>query len=173
MVPSRTTRPGAFAAPCKSELSAGRSPTRNRPMHIRPYLESDEVAVVALWNTCGLVRPWNDPHKDIARKLTVQRELFLVGEVDGQLIASVMTGFEGHRGWVNYLAVAPDFRGRGYGAQLMQWVEECLLAAGCPKVSLLVRAGNSDVLAFYRRLGYAADEAIPLGKRLIPDQPVN
>lgn len=141
----------------------------NRPMHIRPYRESDEEAVVALWQACGLTRPWNDPHKDIARKLTVQRELFLVGEVEGEVVASVMAGFEGHRGWVNYLAVAPQVRGRGYGSQLMKLVEERFVAMGCPKVNLMVRAGNTAVLAFYRRLGYGPDEVVSLGKRLIPD----
>lgn len=146
-------------------------PAPREPMRVRPYREDDEEAVVALWQACGLTRPWNDPHKDIARKLTVQRELFLVGEVDGAVVASVMAGFEGHRGWVNYLAVAPAQRGRGHGAALMRLVEEKFTAAGCPKVSLLVRTGNTEVLAFYRRLGYAADEAIPLGKRLIPDAP--
>lgn len=140
-------------------------------MHVRPYLEADEHAVVALWQACGLTRPWNDPHKDIARKLTVQRELFLVGELQGRIVASVMAGYEGHRGWVNYLAVAPDMRGRGYGARLMQLVEDSFTQAGCPKVSLLVRASNTAVLAFYRRLGYAVDEAVPLGKRLIADAP--
>ncbi|KQP15830.1 GNAT family acetyltransferase [Pseudorhodoferax sp. Leaf265] len=141
-------------------------------MDIRPYLEADEAAVVALWQACGLTRPWNDPHKDIARKLTVQRELFLVGELDGRIVASVMAGYEGHRGWVNYLAVAPELQGRGHGAALMQRVEQEFRARGCPKVSLLVRASNSAVLAFYRRLGYAVDEAVPLGKRLIADGPV-
>ncbi|RYY94454.1 MAG: GNAT family acetyltransferase [Comamonadaceae bacterium] len=140
-------------------------------MQIRPYRESDAPAVVALWHQCGLVRPWNDPHKDIARKLTVQRELFLVGEVGDTVVASVMAGFDGHRGWVNYLAVAPESRGHGHGTALMRRVEEAFLALGCPKVSLLVRAGNTDVLAFYRRLGYAPDEAVPLGKRLILDAP--
>ena len=140
-------------------------------MQIRPYLEADEAAVVALWHACGLTRPWNDPHKDIARKLAVQRELFLVGELDGRVVASVMAGYEGHRGWVNYLAVAPGLQGRGHGAALMQHVEQAFLALGCPKVSLLVRAGNSGVLAFYRRLGYAVDEAVPLGKRLVQDGP--
>lgn len=138
-------------------------------MKIRSYVESDEEAVVALWHTCKLTRPWNDPYKDIARKLAVQRELFVVGEMDARVVASVMAGFEGHRGWVNYLAVAPEMRGRGYGAKLMQFAEEQLKAAGCPKVNLLVRATNTPALAFYRSLGYAADEAIPLGKRLIPD----
>ncbi|WP_326538564.1 GNAT family acetyltransferase [Pseudorhodoferax sp.] len=140
-------------------------------MHIRPYREADEAAVVALWQACGLTRPWNDPHKDIARKLTVQRELFLVGELDGQIVASVMAGFDGHRGWVNYLAVAPALQGRGHGAALMRQVEAQFLALGCPKVSLLVRSTNSAVLAFYRRLGYAVDDAVPLGKRLIVDGP--
>jgi len=140
-------------------------------MDIRPYLESDEDTVVALWRTCGLTRPWNDPHKDIARKLTVQRELFVVGEVDGRVVATVMAGFEGHRGWVNYLAVAPDHQGHGLGARLMAWVEAKFTEAGCPKVSLLVRTTNAPVLAFYRRLGYAVDDVVALGKRLIPDVP--
>jgi ribosomal protein S18 acetylase RimI-like enzyme len=138
-------------------------------MHIRPFAEADEEQVVALWRACDLTRPWNDPHKDIARKLAVQRELFLVGERDGRVIASVMCGYEGHRGWVNYLAVDPTHRGEGLGAQLMRRVEDLLHAAGCPKVSLLVRSTNTGVLAFYRKLGYLQDDAVPLGKRLIPD----
>jgi ribosomal protein S18 acetylase RimI-like enzyme len=140
-------------------------------MQIRSYRESDEDDVVALWHACGLTRAWNDPHKDIARKLTVQRELFLVGEVEGKLVATVMAGFEGHRGWVNYLAVAPLLRGRGHGATLMKLVERKFTGLGCPKVNLLVRSTNTAVLAFYRTLGYAADDAVPLGKRLIPDEP--
>jgi len=140
-------------------------------MQIRSYQPSDEAAVVALWQACGLTRPWNDPHKDIARKLQVQPELFLVGELDGQLIASAMAGYDGHRGWVNYLAVAPEQQRRGYAAQLMQHIEQQLLAMGCPKLNMQVRTSNSAVLAFYRRLGYAQDEAVSLGKRLIPDGP--
>ncbi len=141
-------------------------------MQIRPYRESDEAAVVALWHACGLTRPWNDPHKDIARKLTVQRELFFVGELAGKPVATVMAGFEGHRGWVNYLAVAHEMRGRGYGALLMQRVEQAFIEMGCPKVNLLVRSTNTAVLDFYRHLGYAPDDAVPLGKRLIPDEPL-
>jgi ribosomal protein S18 acetylase RimI-like enzyme len=137
---------------------------------IRPFREADEAQVVALWQACGLTRPWNDPHLDIARKLAVQRELFLVGEEGGRVVASVMAGYEGHRGWVNYLAVDPGRRRTGLGAQLMRRVEELLLSRGCPKINLQVRAGNAEVLAFYRALGYARDEAIALGKRLIPDQ---
>ena len=140
-------------------------------MQIRSYQTPDEAAVVALWQACGLTRPWNDPYKDIARKLQVQPELFLVGELDGQLIASAMAGYDGHRGWVNYLAVAPEQQRRGYAAQLMRRIEGMLLERGCPKLNMQVRTSNSAVLAFYRRLGYAQDEAVSLGKRLIPDGP--
>jgi ribosomal protein S18 acetylase RimI-like enzyme len=136
---------------------------------IRPFQPADEPAVVALWEECKLTRPWNDPHKDIARKLAVQPELFLVGVVDEAVMASVMAGYEGHRGWVNYLAVAPRFRGRGHARALMQHVEALLVQRGCPKLSLLVRNSNREALAFYRHLGYAQDEAVSLGKRLIPD----
>jgi ribosomal protein S18 acetylase RimI-like enzyme len=138
-------------------------------MQIRPFGLADEATVIALWEACGLTRPWNDPHKDIARKLTVQPELFLVGVTDGAVMASVMAGYEGHRGWMNYLAVAPRFRGRGLGRALVEHVERLLLERGCPKVNLQVRATNPEAVAFYRRLGYAQDESISLGKRLIVD----
>ena len=138
-------------------------------VNIRPFARHDEAAVVALWEECGLARPWNDPHKDIARKLAVQPELFLVGVIDGVLMASVMAGYEGHRGWVNYLAIAPQHRGRGHGRALMKRVEQLLLARGCPKVSLLVRSSNTQALTFYSHLGYLQDESISLGKRLISD----
>jgi ribosomal protein S18 acetylase RimI-like enzyme len=137
---------------------------------IRPFAEADTEAVVALWRECGLTRPWNDPYKDIARKLRVQRELFLVGEADSAIVSSIMAGYEGHRGWIYYLAVAPSHQRRGFARELMQHVEADLLARGCPKISLLVRSTNAAVLAFYARIGYAQDAAVPLGKRLIPDQ---
>lgn len=139
------------------------------PVDIRRFERPDEDAVVALWEACGLVRPWNDPRRDIARKLTVQPELFLVA-VDGDAIVGAgMAGFDGHRGWVNYLAVAPDHRKSGIGAALMNAFEQRLLALGCPKVNLQVRSGNDEVLAFYARLGYSDDAVVSLGKRLIPD----
>ena len=140
-------------------------------MRLRPYAAADEAAVVELWRRCELTRPWNDPHKDIQRKLTTQPELFLVGELEGGIIATVMAGFDGHRGWVNYLAVAPGQRTKGYGRLLMRHVEEQLTARGCPKLNIQVRSSNQAVLAFYRRIGYSVDEAVSLGKRLIPDQP--
>ena len=140
-------------------------------MRIRPFTIADETVVIELWRRCALLRPWNDPHKDIQRKLGTQPELFLVGELGGVLIASVMAGFDGHRGWVNYLAVDPEHRRAGYGRLLMRHVEVCLEARGCPKLSLQVRAGNPAALEFYRRLGYSVDEVVSLGKRLIHDAP--
>ncbi len=138
-------------------------------MKIRVFSISDEAAVVELWHRCDLVRPWNDPHKDIQRKLTTQPELFLVGEIAGQIVASVMAGFDGHRGWVNFLAVSPEHRKSGFGRALMQYVEKALEARGCPKLNLQVRTTNHAVLEFYRRNGYVLDEVVSLGKRLIPD----
>lgn len=139
-------------------------------MQIRPYRPVDESTVVALWQACGLTRPWNDPHRDIARKLTEQPELFLVGEVDAHVVATAMIGFDGHRGWVYYLAVAPACQGRGYGRMLMARAEALLIERGCPKINLQVREGNDAVMAFYAKLGYGRDAAVSLGKRLIPDQ---
>ena len=139
-------------------------------MQIRPFALTDESGVVGLWEECRLTRPWNDPRKDIARKLAVQPELFLVGVVDREVIAAVMAGYEGHRGWVNYLAVAPRFRGRGFGRALMEHVEELLRLRGCPKLNLQVRNSNPEAIAFYRRIGYDLDEAVSLGKRLISDR---
>ncbi|WP_038852038.1 GNAT family acetyltransferase [Bordetella petrii] len=136
---------------------------------IRPYQTPDADAVVQLWHDCGLTRAWNDPYKDIDRKLGVQPELFLVGALQDQVVASVMAGYDGHRGWVNYLAVAPAVRRRGYASQLMNAVEQRLLAMGCPKINLLVRTGNTVVVDFYKALAFRQDEVISLGKRLIPD----
>jgi len=140
-------------------------------MELRPYADADEYAVVELWRRCELTRPWNDPHRDIQRKLTTQPELFLVGEFEDSIVATIMAGFDGHRGWVNYLAVAPEHRARGYGRLLMRHIEERLTAKGCPKLNIQVRASNKDVLEFYRKIGYTVDEAVSLGKRLIPDAP--
>lgn len=138
-------------------------------MHIRPFQPADEAVVIDLWQSCELTRPWNDPHQDIQRKLSVQPELFLLGEIDGKVVASVMAGFDGHRGWVNYLAVCPTQRRRGLGRQLIEEVERRLTALGCPKLNLQVRSDNQAVLTFYRNLGYQVDEVVSLGKRLIAD----
>lgn len=138
-------------------------------MHLRQYEPADEASVIALWNACAITRPWNDPVKDIARKLTVQPELFLVGEADGQLIATGMFGFDGTRGWVHYLAVAPSRQGEHLGRAIMAEGERLLTELGCPKVNLQVRSGNERVIGFYRALGYEPDNTVSLGKRLIAD----
>ena len=143
------------------------------PMHdrirIRPFDERDTEAVVALWQACALVRPWNDPRKDIERKLLVGREMFLVAVDGDQLIGTVMAGYEGHRGWINYLAVGEDRRRQGLGARLMAEAERLLASAGCPKINLQIREENREVVAFYRSIGYEPDRVVSLGKRLVED----
>ena len=136
---------------------------------VRDFVSEDTDAVIALWGGCDLLRPWNDPHKDIARKLTDRNGAFWVATMGDDVIASVMVGYDGHRGSINYLAVAPDFQRTGVGARLMQQAEAFLVALGCPKVSFCVRKDNADVLAFYDGLGYDVDDVHFLGKRLISD----
>ena len=137
---------------------------------IRPFKEGDEEALVSLWNMCKLTVPWNNPYKDIARKLKVQAELFLVGYLGNKLIASVMAGYDGHRGWINYFAVHPDFQARGYGKQLMDNVENGLRELGCPKINLQIREGNDKVSTYYQKLGFVEEKRINMGKRLEDDQ---
>jgi ribosomal protein S18 acetylase RimI-like enzyme len=139
-------------------------------MQIRPFQAEDEAAIVALWQQCELTRPWNDPHKDIERKLAVRPDLFLVGILDGQIIASVMAGYEGHRGWLNYLAVAPTLRHQGFARLIVAEAERRLLEAGCPKINLQVRTANRQAIEFYRRIGYSLDEVVSMGKRLQRDE---
>ncbi len=140
-------------------------------MKIRPFQIADEEQVIALWRRCDLVRPWNDPHKDIQRKLRVRPELFLVGLLDGKIVATVMAGYEGHRGWLNYLAVAPEYQRRGLGREIVGEAERLLRAAGCPKINLQVRTANEAAIEFYRRLGYSVDKVVSMGKRLEQDGP--
>lgn len=139
-------------------------------MEIRPYRETDEAAVVALWERSGLTRSWNDPRKDIARKTQVQSEWFLVGVLDGRLIASLMAGYDGHRGWINYLAVDPDVRQQGLGRALMAEAERLLRLAGCPKINLQIRKDNLAAIAFYEQIGFREDDVVSYGKRLIADE---
>ena len=138
-------------------------------MQIRPFEPADEPAVIALWRQCDLVRPWNDPHRDIQRKLAVRPDLFLVGLVEERIVACVMAGYEGHRGWLNYLAVAPEFRRQGLARAIVAEAERLLRAEGCPKINLQVRTTNAAVVEFYQRLGYTVDPVVNLGKRLETD----
>ena len=139
-------------------------------MNIRSFQSSDESSVIRLWKRCDLLRPWNDPKMDIQRKLGVGREMFLVGVLGDDLVATVMVGYEGHRGWINYLAIAPEHHRKGLGRAMMTKAEGLLKQAGCPKVNLQVRGANDSAIAFYRRLGYQVDDVVSLGKRLERDE---
>ncbi len=138
-------------------------------MEIRSFREQDRRAVVSLWHRCGLLVDWNHPDCDIDRKLKVQGELFLVGVIDGNVVATAMGGYEGHRGWINYLAVDPGMRRRGLGRLMMERIEEGLTGMGCPKINLQIRESNLDVIRFYEKIGYSSDHVIGFGKRLTDD----
>ncbi|MFS0733366.1 GNAT family acetyltransferase [Microbacterium sp. 1P10UB] len=137
--------------------------------HIRAFAVRDTESVIDLWQETGLTRSWNNPHLDIRRKLSVQPELFLVAEDGGDIVGSVMAGYDGHRGWIYYLASSPQRRGEGIARDLLAHVEELLLEMGCPKVQLMVRPGNEDVLGLYDKLGYERFSTTTTGKRLIAD----
>lgn len=138
-------------------------------MRIRPYAPRDQARVIELWQACGLTRPWNDPATDIAFCVGSPDAALLVGvdgEGEGRIVASVMVGHDGHRGWVYYLAVDPDRQGKGRGARLMAEAEAWLAARGAPKLHLMVRNTNAHVIGFYERLGYKAEPVATLSKWL-------
>jgi ribosomal protein S18 acetylase RimI-like enzyme len=138
-------------------------------MEIDVFTSDDRNQVVQLWAAAGLTRPWNLPEADIERKEQMQPELFFVARDEGQVIGSVMAGYEGHRGWIHYLAVDSKYRGRGVGKALLQRAEAALAALGCPKVQLQVRPDNEAVVDYYEHLGYSRYETISMGKRLVHD----
>lgn len=137
----------------------------------RSYQHADQQAVVALWQSCGLLRPWNDPVVDILRKQSVGADLFIVGLDNNTIVAVLMGGYDGHRGWMNYLAVDPAVQGKGLGGQIVHALEKRLLAIGCPKINLQIRTDNEKVINFYKSCGYSTDDVTSMGKRLIADQP--
>ena len=138
-------------------------------MKISEFTDNQSDKVIALWEKCSLTRGWNNPEKDIARKNSDKNGKFLIGQIDEVLMASIMIGYDGHRGSINYLAVDPDFSGAGYGKILIAEAEQLLLSVGCPKVNFCVRTDNNKVTEFYRQLGYAIEPVHLLGKRLIKD----
>jgi ribosomal protein S18 acetylase RimI-like enzyme len=139
-------------------------------MDIRPFQPSDGEAVIALWKEANLVVPWNDPYRDIRRKLRIQPELFLVGWVSSELAATVMAGYEGHRGWLNYLAVAPRYRRQGFGRRMVAEAEIRLREVGCPKINIQIRTSNTGVIEFYKRIGFKPDDVVSMGKRIEIDE---
>jgi ribosomal protein S18 acetylase RimI-like enzyme len=137
-------------------------------MQIRPFHPQDEPAVTELWQRCDLLRPWNDPHLDIERKMKQDDGLFLVGEIEGRIIASLMAGWDGHRGWLYLVGVDPAYQRRGYARALITEMEKLLHARGCRKINLQVRDTNEQVIEFYKRVGYSVDPVLSLGKRFPP-----
>lgn len=142
-------------------------------MKIRPFQMADEDTVIQLWIQCGLVVPHNNPKRDIERKMKLNPEWFLVGEINGQVVSTCMVGYEGHRGWINYLAVRPDLQRTGLGKQIMEHAEKILSDAGCAKINLQVRSTNQGVIRFYESIGYRQDPVVSMGKRLEADTPQN
>jgi ribosomal protein S18 acetylase RimI-like enzyme len=139
-------------------------------MKIRTYQPGDHDAVINLWRECALVVPQNDPALDIARKLDDSPDLFFVGIIDEDIIATAMAGYDGHRGAVNYLAVSPSLQGRGLGRDMMQHVEVVLKEMGCAKINLNIRRSNLKVINFYENIGFKEDDVVTLGKRLVIDE---
>ncbi len=113
---------------------------------IRQFCTDDQEDVIRLWSNCGLIAPQNNPERDIERKLKVNPEWFLVGQLDGKIIATCMAGYEGHRGWINYLAVLPQYQRQGFAKQIMQEAENNLMSAGCPKINIQIRSSNTGVI---------------------------
>jgi ribosomal protein S18 acetylase RimI-like enzyme len=135
-------------------------------LNIRPYHPADEEHVITLWHECCLVVPQNNPQRDILLNVQVQPELFLVGLAGSQVVASIMAGYEGHRGWFNYLAVSPDFQRQGIGRRMVETATAKLEEMGCPKINLQIRTSNSEVIEFYKRIGFTVDDVVSMGKWL-------
>jgi ribosomal protein S18 acetylase RimI-like enzyme len=130
-------------------------------------LRPDEIeAAVALWEACGLTRPWNEPHADARRALGGAASTILAGREDGRLAATAMVGADGHRGWIYYLAVDPERRGRHYGEAMMRAAEAWVRARGMPKLQLMVRSENAAVVAFYQAIGYEVEDRTVMSLRL-------
>src|SRR5437868_5358238 len=126
----------------------------------------DEAEVIALWEACGLTRPWNDPAADFARAVAGPASAVLLLREEGVLAASVMVGCDGHRGWVYYLAVTPARRRAGLGRTMMDAAEAWLRARGAPKLQLMVREDNDAALDFYEALGLERQKVVTLGRFL-------
>ena len=140
-------------------------------LSIAPIEDGDIAVVVALWQRCGLTRPWNDPAADIALARRQPNSTILIGRADDAIVATVMVGYDGHRGWVYYVATDPDRRAKGYGRAIMNAAEDWLRAAGIAKLQLLVRRDNAKAGAFYQSIGYAEAQTIVFAKWLDGREP--
>ena len=142
-----------------------------RPLAIAPIEDADVAAVIALWQACGLTRPWNDPAADIALARRGPNSTILIGRTDNDIVATAMVGHDGHRGWVYYVATNPDRRAKGFGRAIMDAAEDWLRAAGIAKLQLLVRRENARAGAFYQSIGYAEAQTIVFAKWLDGREP--
>jgi ribosomal protein S18 acetylase RimI-like enzyme len=140
-------------------------------LSVAPIEDADIADVVALWQACGLTRPWNDPQADIALARRQPNSTVLVGRDADAIVATVMVGYDGHRGWVYYVAVDPVRRAQGLGRSIMNAAEDWLRQAGIAKLQLLVRRSNAKAGAFYQSLGYAEAETIVFAKWLDGREP--
>ncbi|QOZ32083.1 GNAT family acetyltransferase [Bradyrhizobium sp. CCBAU 53421] len=140
--------------------------TPSPSLAIAPITDADIADVVALWQACGLTRPWNDPSADIALARRGPSSAVLVGRNAGAIVATAMVGHDGHRGWVYYVAVDPNRQGKGLGRTIMAAAEDWLRNAGVPKLQLLVRRENAKAGAFYQSLGYEESTSVMLAKWL-------
>ena len=140
--------------------------TTKAALVIAPISDDDISAVVALWQDCGLTRPWNDPAADIALARRGDNSAVLIGRAGGAIVATAMVGHEGHRGWVYYVAVDPAYRQQGFGRAIMEAAEHWLRQRDILKMQLLVRSENTKVQAFYETLGYGEQERIVYAKWL-------
>lgn len=132
-----------------------------------PLHPTDADAVAQLWESCGLTRPWNPPEADFLRALGgPASDVLGARDKDDHVIATVMVGHDGHRGWMYYLAVEDALRGRGIGRALVAAAEEWLLSRGIPKVMLMVRAANSQVLDFYEEQGFCRSTSVVMERWL-------
>lgn len=141
-------------------------------LNFRPMRDGDEDAVIALWQHCDLVVPWNDPKRDLAFARSVDNAEVLVGEMLDRLVASVMVGHDGHRGWLYYVAVDPERRGRGFGRAVVTAAEEWLAARGVPKTELMIRDSNADARDFYAALGWNEEPVTVMSRRLEDAPPI-
>ena len=137
--------------------------------NISVFKDKYRSQVIDLWEQCNLIKYWNDPDKDINRKLKVNDNLFLIVEFNKIIIGSAMAGYDGHRGSVYYLSIGPKYQNKGVGKILMKEIEKRLISIGCPKINIFIRNSNIEVKEFYQSINYEEQNSLVYGKRLIAD----
>ncbi|MCG8619020.1 MAG: GNAT family acetyltransferase [Desulfobacterales bacterium] len=160
---------GAYSEDPLSVFMEKAIPPVKTDLRISSFAEGYRSQVIDLWQTCGLTVPWNDPDRDIQRKLDHSPDLFFLALLGDRVIGTCMAGYDGHRGWFYYLGVLPEFRRLGIAGEMIRHGEFCLTKMGCPKINLMVRQTNTKVIGFYKSEGYTDDPVSVLSKRLIPD----